>query len=105
MYRHADLFVTPSLKEGFGWTPIEAAILETPVLISDIDVLKEVSCNKLPTFNPHSPEELAVKMRELIENPPSIENRKQLSKFYMERYSLKRQINNLTDVMLRSIQL
>jgi glycosyltransferase involved in cell wall biosynthesis len=103
LYRHADLFVTPSLKEGFGWTPIEAAILETPVLISDIDVLKEVSCNKLPTFNPHSPEELAVKMRELIENPPSIENRKQLSKFYMERYSLKRQINNLTDVMLRSI--
>jgi len=105
LYRHADLFVTPSLKEGFGWTPIEAAILETPVLISDIDVLKEVSCNKLPTFNPHSPEELAVKMRELIENPPSIENRKQLSKFYMERYSLKRQIDNLTDVMLRSIQL
>ena len=35
LYKHADLFVTPSLKEGFGYTPIEAAILGTPVLISN----------------------------------------------------------------------
>jgi len=101
LYSHTDLFVTPSLEEGFGWTPIEAAVLEAPVLISDIDVLREVSCDRLPTFNPHSPEELASKMLEMIANPPSAKARKELSKFYLEKYSLKRQIDQLSEVLLQ----
>lgn len=101
LYSHADLFVSPSLKEGFGWTPIEAAILKVPVLVSDIEVIREVTCNRLPFFNPHSPEELAKKMFDILNNPPGIEAREELARFYLEKYSLKRQIDLLTEVLLQ----
>lgn len=101
LYSHADLFVSPSLKEGFGWTPIEAAVLKVPVLVSDIEVFREVTCNRIPMFNPHSPEELAKKMVEILENPISEEAREELSRFYLDKYSLKRQIDQLTEVLLQ----
>ena len=100
LYTHADLFVTPSLSEGFGWTPIEAAVLKTPVLISGIDVLKEVTCGKIPTFDPYSPKDLAEKIHHTLQNPPSYDERENLAKFYKERYSLQRQIDQLTKVLL-----
>ncbi len=97
LYRHADLYVSPSFKEGFGWGPIEAAILETPVLISNIDVHLEVSCNKLPTFNPHSTIELADKMCDILKNPPDKGTREKLAEFYLNKYSLKNQIEKMIE--------
>lgn len=41
LYRRADLFVFLSLDEGFGLPPIEARACGTPVLASDIPVLRE----------------------------------------------------------------
>ena len=103
LYTHADLLVSPSLKEGFGWTPIEAAALKTPVLISDIDVLKEVTCGKIPTFNPYSVDDLANKMLSILESPPSIVERTALSAFYQEKYSLEKYIDGLTNIILGHI--
>ena len=104
LYSHADLLVSPSLKEGFGWTPIEAAVLKTPVLISDIDVLKEVTCGKIPTFDPYSPKDLAEKIHHTLQNPPSYDERENLARFYKERYSLQRQIDQLTKVLLSHLR-
>lgn len=104
LYSHTDLFVSPSLVEGFGWTPIEAAIMGAPVLVSDINVLKEVTCGKVPTFDPYSPEDLAEKMLMILKNPPSRESREELSRFYQEKYSLKRQIDSLTELFLRNLK-
>lgn len=101
LYRHTDLFVSPSFKEGFGWGPIEAAILETPVLISNIDVHLEVSCNKLPTFNPHSTIELADKMCDILKNPPDKGTRKDLAEFYLNKYSLKNQIEKMIEAFMK----
>ena len=103
LYAHADLFVSPSLVEGFGWTPIEAAIMKVPVIVSEIDVLKEVTCGKVPTFDPYSPKELAEKMLTILKNPPKIEAREELSRFYQEKYSLKRQIDSLTELFLQRL--
>lgn len=99
LYSHADLFVSPSLLEGFGWTPIEAAVNKTPVLISDIEVLKEVSCYKIPTFNPHSPEDLAKQMLTILQDPPSEQEKTDLAEFYIGRYSLSHQIKQLEEIM------
>lgn len=104
LYAHADLFVSPSLVEGFGWTPIEAAIMKVPVMVSDVDVLKEVTCEKVPTFDPYSPEDLAEKMLTILKNPPSRESREELSRFYQEKYSLKRQIDSMTDLFLQNLK-
>ena len=35
----------PSLAEGFGWPPVEAAAMGVPVLANDLDVLREVLGN------------------------------------------------------------
>lgn len=74
--------------------------MKVPVLVSDIEVFREITCNRMPVFNPHSAEELSKKMVEVLKTPPSIESREELSKFYLERYSLKRQIDQLTEVLL-----
>lgn len=99
LYTHADLFVSPSLLEGFGWTPIEAAILKTPVLVSDIDIFKEVTCGKIPTFDPRSPEDLAAHIQEILMNPPTLEERTELADFFLETYSLKKQIERLEAIL------
>ncbi len=99
LYSNADLFVSPSLKEGFGWTPIEAAILKTPVLVSDLEIFKEVTCGKIPTFDPHSPEDLAVHIMEILNNPPTIKERTELAEFFLETYSLKKQIERLEEIL------
>ena len=98
LYSHADLYVSPSLKEGFGWSPIEAAILKTPVLISNIEVHLEVSCSKLPIFNPHSTTELADKIYNILKNPPAKDRLEKLATFYLNKYSLKCQIEKMIEV-------
>lgn len=100
LYKHADLFVTPSLKEGFGYTPIEAAILGTPVLISNIDVLKEVTCCKFPSFDPSNPLKLADLILNTIQTPPTEEERIQISLFFQKKYSLEQQINEFSKLLL-----
>lgn len=105
LYTHADLFVTPSLKEGFGYTPIEAAVLKTPVLVSDIPTLREVTQGKLETFDPHLPEELAEKMLKMIANPPSEKEKDDIAMFFLKEYSLEKQIEQFTKVILKNIGL
>ena len=103
LYTHADLFVTPSVIEGFGWTPIEAAVLKTPVLVSDIPALREVTCGRIETFDPHSPKQLAEKILNKISSPDSDDKLEELSQFFLEEYSLDTQIRQFTDVILKAL--
>lgn len=41
-YTHADVFLYPSLYEGFGLPPLEAMACGTPVVVSDVASLPEV---------------------------------------------------------------
>lgn len=49
-YGNAGLFVLPSLYEGFGYPPFEAASFGVPVLISNIPALREMSSEFSTTF-------------------------------------------------------
>lgn len=42
LYRHASVFVYPSLYEGFGIPPLEAMMCGCPGVVSDIEVFHEV---------------------------------------------------------------
>lgn len=103
LYTHADLFVTPSWEEGFGYTPIEAAVLKTPILVSNIPTLCEVTKGRVPMFNPHSPEELASKILSIINTPPTEVERTALADFYLHEYSLKNQIDQLAKVIYKNL--
>jgi glycosyltransferase involved in cell wall biosynthesis len=43
LYSQAEALVFPSLYEGFGWPVIEAQACRCPVIVSDIEVLKEIA--------------------------------------------------------------
>ena len=102
LFRHASLFVSPSLREGFGFTPIEAAICKIPIIVSDIETHAEVTEGKVPRFNPHSVEEISQTMLTVLSNPPSYEDLTSISQRYIEKYSLENQIKSY-DLLLDSL--
>ena len=59
IYNAADLFVYPSLNEGFGIPMLEAMACGTPVVTSNISALPEVAGDAAILVNPYNVEELA----------------------------------------------
>lgn len=54
VYTRASLLVTPSLMEGYGLVGLEALMVGTPVVASNIPVYKEVYGDKVTYFDPQS---------------------------------------------------
>ncbi len=69
LYRAAELFVFPSLCEGFGLPPLEAMAAGTAVVVADRDSLPEVVGDAGLLADPCSPTALAGAMGELLANP------------------------------------
>jgi glycosyltransferase involved in cell wall biosynthesis len=59
LYAHADVFVFPSLYEGFGMPVLEAMASGAPVITSATTSLREVAGDAAVLIDPHSPEQLA----------------------------------------------
>ena len=68
MYCAAEIFVFPSLSEGFGLPVIEAMASGTPVITSNVTSMPEVAGEAAILINPLDPEEIAEKMNEILEN-------------------------------------
>lgn len=69
LYTMAQLFIYPSLYEGFGLPILEAMACGTPVLASRSSSLPEVGGEAALYFDPKSADELSGLMVEMIENP------------------------------------
>jgi len=63
LYKNAELFVYPSLAEGFGYPPVEVMRHGTPVVASYCTSIPEVLGNHVIYFNPLYPEDLFFKIR------------------------------------------
>ena len=59
LYRLADVFVFPSLYEGFGLPPLEAMASGTPVVVSNVSSLPEVVGDGAIMVNPYEPRAIA----------------------------------------------
>ena len=59
LYRATDVFVYPSLFEGFGFPPIEAMACGCPVISSTRGSLRDVVADAALTIDPESPAEMA----------------------------------------------
>ena len=94
LYTNASIFVTPSMMEGFGATPIEAITHETPVISSNIDTLKEVVRDCAVFFSPKNVDELVSLLEKEIEAPTSIDVIQNRKNFMLELYSRKTQVDN-----------
>lgn len=68
MYNMADLFVFPSLYEGFGLPPLEAMACGVPVVCSNRGAIPEVVGDAALLFNPLDIPGMAGAMKEAITN-------------------------------------
>jgi len=70
LYRGAEAFVFPSFFEGFGIPPLEAQSCMCPVLVSNVTSLPEVFGDSVLYCDPYDVDDIARKIRELVENRP-----------------------------------
>jgi len=66
LYRNCQLFVYPSLYEGFGLPVLEAMAHGAPVACSNTSSLPEVGGAAVRYFNPHSVTDIASKLKKLL---------------------------------------
>jgi glycosyltransferase involved in cell wall biosynthesis len=89
-YAAADVFVFPSLYEGFGIPLIEAMACGTPVICSDRAPFDEV-CGEAAYFvDTGSPEALAQAIREVLVNPALAEDLRRRGLKRAERFTWER---------------
>lgn len=100
LYQHAEVFVFPSLKEGFGFPIIESQACGTPVITSNLEPMSELVPYKNFLVNPNNPEEIAEKLEKITQNP---ELRKKLSD-EGESFSKKFSWENTADSFLKLFQ-
>ncbi len=67
-YRFAEIFVLPSLYEGFGLPVLEAMKYGCPVITSDISSLPEAGGDAALYVDPKDTDDIVLKMRKLLED-------------------------------------
>jgi glycosyltransferase involved in cell wall biosynthesis len=70
LYAAAEVFVFPSLFEGFGIPVLEAMACGTPVCAANVSSIPEVVGEAGLLFDPYEPEAIADAMRRLLTDPP-----------------------------------
>lgn len=66
LYRHCQLFVYPSLYEGFGLPLLEAMANQAPVICSNTSSLPEVAGDAALYFNPYSVDDIAKTLHQAL---------------------------------------
>ena len=100
VYEKASLFVTTSLHEGFGYTPIEAALCRVPVICSTSEALKDSTQGLANYYEPaddHS--ELAKMIEQVIKNPPSKERLNFIAEKFEKDYSADTQLKEIISIL------
>lgn len=65
-YQMAEIFLFPSLYEGFGLPPLEAMAAKCPVIASQVASLPEVCGNAVHWINPYDVQELATGISKIL---------------------------------------
>lgn len=87
LYRNADLFVSPSLHEGFGRTPIEASMFKIPVITSRETSLAEATMELVNYYEPaRDARALAEAIIKVLKNSPSEEELRRIKSIYENKY-------------------
>lgn len=98
----ADLFVFPSLYEGFGLPPLEAMACGTATVVSNIASLKEVCGEAACYFESKSKEGLAEAIINLLQNQDEIKILQQKGKRQAANFTWKESADK-TEEVIRNI--
>ena len=94
LLKNTRAFLFPSFNEGFGLPPLEAMLMGTNVLTSNVSALPEVCGNAALLIDPYNIKELAEGIKEITLNDSLRQNMKknystQLEKFSYESFEKK----------------
>lgn len=70
LYSGATALVHPAVYEGFGITPLEAMACETPVIVADIDAIREVVQDTGYYFDPYSSTSITAAIKQMLQDSP-----------------------------------
>ena len=90
LYQNADLFVTASTYEGFGFTPLESMAAGTPVVASKSTSIPEITGDAAQLFNPYDPDDIAEKMIEVLMDKDLSDSLRKKGKQNIKRFSWDR---------------
>jgi len=88
LYSGAELFVYPSLFEGFGLPPIEAMACGTPVITGHHSAIREVCGNAVRYADITDPDALGKTILQLLENEAERLSLASLGKLRAENFTL-----------------
>jgi glycosyltransferase involved in cell wall biosynthesis len=97
-YRHAALFVYPTLCEGFGFPPLEAMSLNCPVLVFRTSSLPEVCGNAAFYFEASDADELSGALVSTLQDLPGLATRRKLGEQQIRLYDWSRAARETLEV-------
>lgn len=92
IYMRADVFVYPSLYEGFGYPPLEAMAYGVPVIASNAPPLPEILGDAAYYFDPHNPGNLAKAIIEVVTRTSVAEHLRRAGHERTKLFTLERMI-------------
>ena len=103
LYKHAALYVFPSVNEGFGIPILEAFAHEVPVLVAGNTCLPEVAGNAAIGFDPLHAQELGTLITQTLSDPSTLQDLKQKGTERLKHFSWDNTLDALEAVFQRSI--
>ncbi|MEE9372689.1 MAG: glycosyltransferase family 1 protein [Saprospiraceae bacterium] len=90
LYQKAQIFVFPSLYEGFGLPILEAFSVGCPVVMSNTSSLPEVGGEAAAYFDPYSINEMRIKIKNILYNKAKQSEMIELGKKRVKKFSLEK---------------
>lgn len=105
LYQNAALFVSPSLCEGFGITPIEAALFGVPVITTRETSIPEATQNLLHYYEPAIDDtRLAEKILDVLQKEPDPDRMRSNQETFRKAYSPLTIARQYWDCFLKTLE-
>lgn len=93
LYKYADVFVYPSLYEGFGIPILEAFANDCPVCLSKASCFPEVAGEAAIYFDPHSPQAIGDSVQQILKNKATANHLRELGKKRVTLFTIDKMVD------------
>lgn len=103
LYRHAFMYVFPSINEGFGLPVLEAFAYMLPVVVADNTCLPEIGGDAVLTFNPFDVNDIAARIELLINEPETREQLQQKGALRRQLFSWEKAADSILSLFRKAL--